>query len=69
MTGTARREGEARTALLVLDFQVDFLHHGGRLPVAQDQVPGMLEAANRVIRAADARGMEIIYILSGWRDD
>ncbi|MFI5340753.1 MAG: cysteine hydrolase family protein [Candidatus Methylomirabilales bacterium] len=62
MTGAARGEGAARTALLVLDFQVDFLQPGGRLPVAQDQVPGMLEAANRVIRAADARGMEVIYI-------
>ena len=55
-------EGTARTALLVLDFQVDFLQPGGRLPVAQDQVPGMLEATNQVIRAAEARGMEVIYI-------
>ena len=62
MTDAARGEGAARRALLVLDFQVDFLQPGGRLPVAQDQVPGMLEAANRVIRAADARAMEVVYI-------
>lgn len=61
MTDTTQR-GAARTALLLLDLQVDFLQPNGRLPVAQDQVPGMLEATNRAIRAAGAREMEVIYI-------
>ncbi len=62
-------DGEGRTAVLMLDFQVDFLHAAGRLPVAQYQVAGMLEAANRVIRAADSLGLEVVYIgneFSAW---
>ena len=51
-----------RRAVLVLDFQVDFLQPDGRLPVAQDQVLGMIEAANRLIGAADALGMEVVYV-------
>jgi nicotinamidase/pyrazinamidase len=62
VTEVTQGEGAGRTALLVLDFQVDFLQPGGRLPVAQDQVPGMLQATNRVIRAAEAGGMEVVYI-------
>jgi maleamate amidohydrolase len=62
VTGAMPGEGAGREALLVLDFQVDFLHPEGRLPVAQNQVPGMIEATNRVITAADAQRMEVIYI-------
>lgn len=62
MTEALLNDGAGRAALLVLDFQVDFLHPAGRLPVAQNQVPGMLEATNRAIKAADARRMEVVYI-------
>jgi len=62
VTEALLNEGAGGAALLLLDFQVDFLHHAGRLPVAQNQVPGMLEATNRVIKAADARRMEVVYI-------
>ncbi|HSB71583.1 MAG TPA: cysteine hydrolase [Candidatus Methylomirabilis sp.] len=51
-----------RTALLLLDFQADFLEAAGRLPVAQEQVPPMLEAANRLIDAAPDLGLEVVYV-------
>ena len=47
--GIADRGG--RRALLLLDFQADFLEATGRLPVAQEQVLPMLAAANRLIDA------------------
>jgi len=62
VTDTTVSNGGTRSALLILDLQKDFLQPGGKLPVAQEQVPGMLEATNRTIKAADARGMEVIYI-------
>ena len=58
--GTSDRSGKA--ALLLLDFQADFLEVAGRLPVAQEQVSPILAAANRLIDAAPALGLEIVYI-------
>ena len=45
-----------QTALLLLDFQVDFLAPAGRYPVAGHQVEPMLTAANRLIAAAQPAG-------------
>ena len=58
--GIADRGG--RTALLLLDFQADFLEATGRLPVVQEQVSPMLAAANRLIDNAPALDLEIVYV-------
>ena len=58
--GIADRGG--RRALLLLDFQADFLEATGRLPVAQEQVLPMLAAANRLIDASPALDLEIVYV-------
>lgn len=52
----------SRTALLVLDLQVDFVDPAGRLPIARDQIQPLLEAANRAIDAAARHHLPIAYI-------
>jgi nicotinamidase-related amidase len=56
----AHESGEA--ALLVIDFQTDFLAADGRWPVALDQVQGLLKAANRLISRAVQAGWQVAYI-------
>src|SRR5574341_430051 len=51
-----------RTALLLIDFQADFLEADGRLPVAQEQVPPMLAAANRLLGVAPDLDIAIVYV-------
>ena len=51
-----------QTALLLLDFQLDFLDSKGRYPVAHDQVEPMITTANRLIAAAQSAGAKIVYI-------
>lgn len=42
-------DGKGRGALLLGDFQRDFLSPDGKMPVAQDQVTPVLEAAKRAM--------------------
>jgi nicotinamidase-related amidase len=51
-----------QVALVVLDFQKDFLDPGGRLPVAADQVDPMLATTNRLVRNAGPLGVDVIYV-------
>ncbi len=51
-----------RTALFVMDMQTDFLDPKGRWPVALVEVPGLIESANRGIKAAQEQGLEVVYI-------
>lgn len=53
---------DQRRALLLIDFQDDFLADDGRMPVARDQVEPVLVAAGAAIAAAQARGDLIIQI-------
>jgi len=52
------------TVLTLLDLQRDYLHATGRMPVAQDQVPGLLKATNHVIAAMQERALPIIYVFN-----
>jgi len=49
-------------ALLVLDFQKDFLEPGGRLPIAADQVERMLATTNRLVSNAGPLGVDVVYV-------
>lgn len=52
----------ARSALLLLDFQRDFLSPNGRMPVARHQVEPMLRSAAAARDAARRQGWETIAI-------
>jgi nicotinamidase-related amidase len=52
----------ARRALLLIDFQRDFLRDDGRMPIAADQREPVIAAANRAVVAAKARGDAVIAI-------
>ncbi len=54
-------------ALLLIDFQDDFLADDGRMPVARDQVAPVLVAAGAAIAQAQARGDLIIQIGNEFR--
>ena len=49
-------------ALLLIDFQDDFLADNGRMPVARDQVGPVLAATRAAIAQAQARGDLIVQI-------
>ncbi|MHB8627819.1 MAG: cysteine hydrolase family protein [Aggregatilineales bacterium] len=51
-----------QSALLAIDFQVDFLDSHGRYPVAIHQIAPMLTTTNRLIAAALSYGTMVIYI-------
>jgi nicotinamidase-related amidase len=53
-----------KAAVLVLDLQRDFLEDAGRMPVARQQVDGLLVAANTVIDRAVAQGVPVAYVLN-----
>lgn len=57
----------ARRALLLIDFQRDFLREDGRMPVARNQVAPVLEAARRAVAEARAKGDAIIAIGNEFR--
>jgi nicotinamidase-related amidase len=57
----------SRSALLLIDFQRDFLEDGGRMPAARGQVPAVLEAAGRAIAAARAAGDLVVAIGNEFR--
>jgi nicotinamidase-related amidase len=51
-----------RRALLLIDFQSDFLAPNGRMPVHQGQVEPLLEATQKAVDEAQARGDLIVKI-------
>jgi nicotinamidase-related amidase len=53
---------DPRTALILIDFQNDYLRPGGRMAVAQTQVDPMLNAANAMIGAARKNAIDVIYV-------
>jgi nicotinamidase-related amidase len=56
------RRAEATGALLLMDFQRDFLSGDGRMPVAESQREAVVAAANRASAAALGRGVAVIAI-------
>jgi nicotinamidase-related amidase len=60
-------QSRQKRALLLIDFQRDFLRGSGRLPVAASQVEPVIEAANRAQRQARAEGVTIIAIGNEFR--
>ncbi len=57
----------SRRALLLIDFQRDFLADDGRLPVARHQVGAVIAAANAAVAKARAEGAAIIAIGNEFR--
>ena len=57
----------ARRALLLIDFQEDFLDPGGRLPVCADHAVSAVAAANRAVADARAAGDAILAIGNEFR--
>jgi nicotinamidase-related amidase len=58
---------DRRRALLLIDFQEDFLAPGGRMPVDQDQVKPAIEAARRAVDEALDDGDLIVKIGNEFR--
>lgn len=58
---------QGRKAPVLIDFQNDFLVDGGRMPVARNQVAGVLAAATAAIAAARGRGDPIVAIGNEFR--
>ena len=54
-------------ALLLIDFQRDFLDQAGRMPVARNQVEPVVLAARAAIAAARSSGMVIVRIGNEFR--
>jgi nicotinamidase-related amidase len=52
------------TALVLLNYQNDYLRPDGRMPVAQDQVGGLIKATNNMIAAMRQRPYPIIYTIN-----
>jgi nicotinamidase-related amidase len=50
------------TALILLDLQRDLLEADGRMPVAQAQVPPLLDTATALHAAARAKGLPVIRV-------
>ena len=57
----------AARALLLIDFQCDFLRSDGRMPVSADQREPVVAAAHRAVAAAKARGDAVIAIGNAFR--
>lgn len=52
------------TTLVLLNYQVDYLRAHGRMPVAQDQVGGLIKATNKMIAAMRQRPNPVIYTIN-----
>jgi nicotinamidase-related amidase len=66
MNSTTNSAGERR-ALLLIDFQLDFLESSGRMPVARGQVLPVLSAAAKAIAEARKAGDVIVAIGNEFR--
>ncbi len=58
------KTGEGGIALLAIDLQQDFLAGNARMPVARNQVEGILSAANRLLVLAGEMGWTVAYIVN-----
>lgn len=58
---------ESNTALLLIDFQKDFLSPDGRLPVAQNQVVPVLQAASQAMSEFRSQGLPIVAVGNEFR--
>jgi maleamate amidohydrolase len=56
-----------RSALLLIDFQHDFLDDNGRMPIARNQVNSVIAAANAGIERAVTEGWEIVAVGNEFR--
>lgn len=63
----AHGDGRGRGALLLIDFQNDFLAPRGRLPVKPTQVEPLLAASQRLVEKAEADGDLIVKIGNEFR--
>lgn len=54
----------SRTTLVLLNYQVDYLRAHGRMPVAQDQVGGLIKATNKLIGAMRQQPNPVIYTVN-----
>ena len=66
MNGTPGR-ASPRRALLLIDFQHDFLHPQGKMPVCKAQVAPVLAAAGRAVTEAQQAGDAILAIGNEFR--
>lgn len=64
----ARRQPRERRqgALLAMDLQWDFLRAEGRLPIAPQQIAGVIAAMNEALQCAARRRLEVIYITNAF---
>lgn len=60
-------EVESCGALLLIDFQDDFLSDSGRMPVARHQVSGVIAAANAAVKRSQVAGDLILTIGNEFR--
>jgi nicotinamidase-related amidase len=67
MTGRTGTGEERGRALLLIDFQYDFLSDEGRMPIARHQVFPVIAAANAAIDHARAAAIDIIAIGNEFR--
>ena len=54
--------GHPGTVLLVLDLQRDFLESTGRMPIASNQVPTLVEATNNLIASAATHAIAVACV-------
>jgi nicotinamidase-related amidase len=52
------------TVLVLLNYQLDYLRANGRMPVAQDQVGGLIKATNKMIAAMRQQPLPVIYTVN-----
>ena len=67
MSHIADREPPADGALLLIDFQADFLDRGGRMPVARAHVAPAVAAAAEAAALFKARGRPVVAIGNEFR--
>jgi nicotinamidase-related amidase len=58
-----------RSALLLVDFQRDFLADNGRMPISRSQVEPLIIQTNRAISAARAQGVHIVAVANEFSPD
>jgi nicotinamidase-related amidase len=55
-----------RAAILAMDLQRDFLDPGGRLPIARQQIDGVITTMNAAITWAARTGVPVVYVLNAF---